>query len=130
MRDRRSTTEVRERQHRIAQEHERQAHKPNGEAAAAILAAAIGVLAIGILTTLAEASEGISDFLNWYSPTGALSGKTGLGSLIWLAAWLAGHVVLRKKEVNFTRIVQVSAVLIVIGLLLLFPPIFGLFAAE
>jgi hypothetical protein len=130
MRNRSTTTRERQRQRQRQRQHAGEVHKPNGAAAAAVLAAAIGVLAIGLLTTLAEASEGLKDWLNWYNPTGSLSGKTTLGSIIWLVAWLVGHFVFRHKEMNFTRIVQVSAVLIVIGLLLLFPPIFGLFAAE
>jgi hypothetical protein len=130
MRNRSTTTRDRQRRREQQRQHAGEVHKPNGAAAAAVLAAAIGVLAIGLLTTLAEASEGLKDWLNWYNPTGSLSGKTTLGSIIWLVAWLVGHFVFRHKEMNFTWIVQVSAVLIAIGLLLLFPPIFGLFAAE
>jgi hypothetical protein len=130
MQNRGSTTREREQQRQITREHEQAVQKASGAAAAAVLAAAIGVLAIGVLTTVAEASEGIKDFLNWYNPTGPLSGKTGLGSIIWLVVWGISHVTLYKKELDFTRIVQVAAILIVLGLLLLFPPIFTLFAAE
>jgi hypothetical protein len=131
MRRRITTSHERERELIAMQAEEaRRSQKPNGGAAAAILAAAIGVLAIGILTTLSEASEPIHDFLNWYNPTGPLSGKTGLGSIIWLISWGIGYVALSKKEVNLPRMVKVAAILMVIGLLLLFPPIFTLFATE
>jgi hypothetical protein len=44
--------------------------------AAAIVAAGVGALSLGILTTTAEASTGINDFLSFYDPVGPLSGET------------------------------------------------------
>lgn len=102
-------------------------HRRNGSAAAAIVASSFGVLVIGLLTTLAAASARISDSLNWYNPTGPLAGKTTLGVIIWLLAWLGAHLWLGRREVNFNRVIQVSVALIVAGLLLTFPPIFDLF---
>ncbi len=102
-------------------------HKPNGAAAAAIIAASFGVFIIGLLTTLAAASGGIKGWLNWYSPTGPLSGKTTLGGIIWLVTWLGTHYLLKNKETNLTRFLQASAILLVLGLLLMFPLIFELF---
>jgi len=101
--------------------------KRNGAGAAAIVAAAVGVFAIGLLTTLAAASEDVKDWLNWYNPTGPLSGKTTLGTIIWLVVWIAAHYALRRNEVNLNKIAMVSAVILAIGLLLMFPPIFQLF---
>jgi hypothetical protein len=101
--------------------------KPNGAGAAAAVAAAAGVFAIGLLTTLAEASEGIKDWLNWYNPTGPLSGKTTLGTIIWLVVWIGAHYALRRYEVNLNKVAMISAVLLAVGLLLMFPPIFRLF---
>lgn len=101
--------------------------RPNGAAAAAIVAASIGIFAIGLLTTLAEASGSIKSWLDWYSPTGPLSGKTTLGSIIWLVTWVAGHYLLRQRDLPLTRVVQVGAIFLILGLLLMFPPIFGVF---
>ena len=101
-------------------------HKPNGAAAAAVFSASLGVFAIGLLTTLAAASVDIKNWLNWYDPTGPLSGKTTLGGLIWLVVWLGAHLWLGNREFNFTRVIQVFVALILAGLLLMFPPIFEL----
>jgi hypothetical protein len=101
--------------------------KRNGAGAAAMVAAAVGVFAIGLLTTLAAASEDVKDWLNWYNPAGPLSGKTTLGTIIWLVVWIGAHYVLRRKEVNLNKMAMVSAVILAIGLLLMFPPIFQLF---
>lgn len=98
--------------------------RPNGAAAAAVLSSSFGVFVLGLLTTLAAASAGIKDWLNWYDPTGPLSGKTTLAGIMWLVAWIVGHYWLRNKEVKFTRVTQASIALIVVGLLLMFPPIF------
>lgn len=102
-------------------------HKDNGAAAAAILSSSLGVFAVGVLTTLAAANAGIKNWLNWYDPTGPLSGKTTLAGIIWLVVWSVGHYRLRNKEVNFLRVIQAFMVLTVVGLLLMFPPIFERF---
>ncbi|MEE9198331.1 MAG: hypothetical protein V3U26_00890 [Dehalococcoidia bacterium] len=101
--------------------------KVNGAAIAAILSASVGVFVIGLLTTLAAASGGVKSWLDWYSPTGPLSGKTTLGGIVWLVMWLGTHYLFRDREVDFKRFVQLSVVILAIGLLLMFPPIFELF---
>lgn len=102
-------------------------HVPNGAAAAAILSSSLGVFILGLLTSLAAANTGIKNWLNWYDPTGPLSGKTTLAGIVWLATWLVGHYWLRNTEVKLTRVIQVSTALLVIGLLLMFPPLFERF---
>ncbi|MBI4338202.1 MAG: hypothetical protein HY683_10290 [Chloroflexi bacterium] len=102
-------------------------HKPNGAGAAAVLAGGIGVFTIGFLTTLAAASVGVRNFLDWYSPAGPLSGKTTLGGIVWLVAWVSAHYLLRNKEVSFSRVTKALVVLLAVGLLLMFPPVFELF---
>jgi hypothetical protein len=101
-------------------------HKPNGAAAAAIISASFGIFAIGLLTTLAAASSSINQWLNWYNPTGPLSGKTTLGVIAWLVAWTGAHFILHAKETHFIRSMLVSSVLLALGMLLMFPPIFEL----
>ena len=63
------------------------AEKPSGPAAAAILAAAVGVFVIGLATNLAEVSADLKNALNWWNPAGPLTGKTGVGVIVWLIAW-------------------------------------------
>lgn len=101
--------------------------KSDGPAAAAVLAAGLGVFLTGFLTTLAEVSSGIKGALVWYGPAGPLTGKTGAGVIVWLILWPILHMAWRDKEANFNRILVVSIVLVTLGWLLTFPPVFGAF---
>jgi hypothetical protein len=100
-------------------------HK-TGEASAAILAAGIGCFAMGVLTTLSEAVGAIGSALNWYSPVGALSGKSTLAILIWLVCWLLLHMAWRGRTMAEDRVFKLSYWLIGLGFLGTFPPFFGL----
>ncbi len=80
------------------------------------------------MTTLAEASPAFGTPLNWYSQVGPLSGKMGIGVIAFFLSWIILHVLWRGKTVNFQRAATVAFVLLTIGLLLTFPPIFDLFA--
>jgi hypothetical protein len=100
----------------------------NGAAVAAMVAAGIGCLAMGIATTAAEASEGIRNGLNLYNPVGPLSGKSVLAIIVWLIAWFLLHRFWRSRQLNFQAMFIVTLVLIGLGALLTFPPVFLLFA--
>jgi hypothetical protein len=102
--------------------------KTEGVAAAAVLASAIGVFTTGSLTPLAEISESLKTALAWSAAVGPLIGKTGVGVIVWLIVWSILHAIWRGKEVNFSAIYAVSLMLIALGLLLTFPPIFKAFS--
>jgi hypothetical protein len=99
---------------------------PNGAAAAALVAAGAGCAALGLLVVLSEANSAVKDFLNWYPPVGPLAGKTGMMVIIWLVVWAILHRIYAPREVNFTRHFTIALVLIGIGLLGTFPPIYAL----
>lgn len=101
--------------------------KTNGILGATIVAGAVGCLVIGLMTTGAVISEGLKNFLNWWSPAGPLSGKTGLGIISWLAAWAVLHIVWKNKEMPLKSIMTISLVLIALGFILTFPPVFEAF---
>ena len=65
----------------------RVADLPNGPGAAAILAAGIGGAVVGILALAGDASPAIGKLLNFYNPTGALSGVSTVAIVVWLVAW-------------------------------------------
>lgn len=111
-----------------APEHIDYTDKPEGPIAAAILAAGIGALALGVLTTLAEASESIKEFLNLYDPVGPLSGKTIGAVIIWLIAWAILHMMYRNKAVESRKELAASLFLIGLGVLGTFPMFFQAFA--
>ena len=100
---------------------------PNGPGAAAILAAGIGCAAVGIVSLAAEASEAIKGWLNFYNPTGALSGKTTVAIVIWLVAWYALSRLWRTKTVALGPVNLAAFLLLAVGLVLTFPPVWGLF---
>ena len=102
--------------------------KPEGPIAAAMLAAGLGALALGLLTTLAEASESIKEFLNLYDPVGPLSGKTIGAVIVWLVAWAILHLVYRTKTVESRKELAVSLILIGLGVVGTFPIFFQAFA--
>lgn len=107
--------------------------RPDGPAAAAILAAGIGVFALGALTVLSEASAGIHDWLESWDfdqGVGPLAGKTTLAVVVWLVSWAVLAIALWRKEVNLRVWFWVAAVLVALGFLGTFPPIFLSFAAE
>ncbi len=103
---------------------------PNGPVAAALVAGGLGAATIGLMTTLAEASEPIKNSLNWLNPVGPLSGKTGVGIIVFFVSWIVLHVIFRGKNVNFARATTIALILLVVGLLGTFPPFFELFVKE
>ena len=99
-------------------------YKPNGIANAIILSSSLGVFVIGLLTTLAEINEHIKNLLNWYNPVGPLCGVTGMGVFVWLISWSIFHFLWREKNLDFSKVWVVSLILIALGLILTFPPVF------
>ena len=110
--------------------------KPNGPAAAAVIAAGVGALVLGIMTTGAVISEDLQGFLRFDesfgigSGVGPLSGKTILATLAYVLAFAGFGMAWRGREMNFRRIFTIGLVLIALGFLLTFPPVFEAFHAE
>lgn len=102
--------------------------RPNGPVAAALIAGGFGAAVTGLMTALAEASTPLRNALNWYNPVGPLSGKTAVGVIAFFLAWLVLHMSMRGKNVNFSRAATIAFILLAIGLILTFPPVFDLFA--
>jgi uncharacterized membrane protein len=95
----------------------------NGSGAAAILAAGIGCLALAVLACAADKSAAVRSSLVFYRPTGPLSGVTTVAILIWLAFWGILEWRWRSKSVNVTHINAVALALLVVSLVLTFPPV-------
>jgi hypothetical protein len=103
------------------------ADKPEGPIAAAVLAGGIGAAALGVVTTLAEASEGFREWLQWSDAVGPLSGKVLVAVGVWLVAWAILHLALRSRPYETHRALVVSLVLIAVGVVGTFPTFFQLF---
>ena len=54
-------------------------------------------------------------------------GKDRSGVLAWLMAWGVAHALWRGKQVSFTAVWRVSLALILLELVMLFPPVFEAF---
>ena len=96
----------------------------NGAALAACLAAAIGTFVLGLLVILGEAKLFTSPSL--YPASGGLSGRATFATLAWLIAWGITHRLWGGRQLDAGRVFTVSLVLIALGLLFVFPPVWGL----
>ncbi len=104
--------------------------KPNGAFLATVLSAGIGCFVIGFLTVMAVVSSTIKNLLNWWDPAGPLTGKTGMGVIIWILCWILFHFMWQEKELPFKKIWWIALLLIAGGLLMTFPPVFEALAGH
>jgi hypothetical protein len=102
----------------------------NGAAAAAILAVAIGILVLGASALAGDASAPLARWFNLWKPTGPLSGVTLLAILSWLTAWFGFARAWSHRNLNLRRINLWALVLIIMGLLLTFPPFMDLLQGK
>ncbi len=102
----------------------------DGPPAAGLMATGIGALTLGLFTTLAEASSGIKDFLQMDDEVGSLSGKTILAAVAYLLSFVVLGLVWRGKTFPLRAILIAAGVLVLLGVLLTFPPIFQAFARS
>ena len=103
---------------------------PNGPAAAAILAGGIGSAWYGLLVVLAESVKSIGKLLTFYKPVGNLTGKTIIGVAGFLLSWFILNSLWKGKDVKVDQVWTAALVLIVVGLILTFPPVFLFIAGE
>lgn len=103
------------------------ATRPNGAGAAAILAAGIGAFLVAVFAILADQSTAIKTLMIFSKPTGPLSGVTTCAIVLWLAAWAILHACWRNRSVDLKRVNAAAFALLILGLLLTFPPIADLF---
>jgi hypothetical protein len=101
--------------------------RTSGSAAAALLSAGIGIFTLGVLTTIKASSDAVKKMLSFYPPTGPLSGQITVAVAVWLAAWLLLGLVWRRREIDLRRVLVVFIVLIALGFLACFPPLFEAF---
>jgi hypothetical protein len=103
-------------------------NKPNGPVAAALLAGGIGSAVMGLVTLINETNtaSAFSKSLVWLKPVGGLSGKSSYAIIAFLLSWVILHFVLKGKEIKFNTISIVAFVLLAVGLLGTFPPVWHL----
>jgi hypothetical protein len=99
----------------------------NGAGAAAILAAGTGTFLVAVFAIVADQSPAIKSMMIFFKPTGPLSGVTTCAIVLWLAAWAILHARWRNRSVALARVNAAAFVLLILSLLLTFPPIADLF---
>jgi hypothetical protein len=65
--------------------------------------------------------------MNFYNPTGPLSGVTTCAIVGWLAVWALLHWRWSWRNVEVRRVTAAAFILLFLSLLLTFPPIADLF---
>jgi hypothetical protein len=100
---------------------------PNGFGAAALLAAGIGAFMLSVLAVAADHIAPLQRAMVYYRPTGPLSGVTTSAIVIWLLAWFALERRWRNRTVALRPISVAALTLLVLSLLLTFPPLSDLF---
>jgi hypothetical protein len=109
---------------------ERGTARIEGAPAAGLIAAGIGAVVLGFFVTLAEASPGAKDWLQWNDRVGPLSGKTILAAIAYVASFVVLGVWWRQKTFALRTILLAAGILVLLGLLFTFPPIFQAFASD
>jgi hypothetical protein len=103
---------------------------PNGPVAAAVLSCGLGCFFLGVLAVAADGSKALAAALNFYNPTGPLSGVTTVAIALWLALWVALAARWKNRSVAFARVSGFAFALLALGLLLTFPPFGDLFLGR
>ena len=101
---------------------ERSGDLPNGPGAAALLAAGIGCFAFGLLALAGDAIQPVNRLLRFWPPSGALSGVSTCAVVIWLAVWYRLARRWRDRDVALMPVALGSVALLLVALLLTFPP--------
>lgn len=81
---------------------------------------------VGILAFTAEASRPLARALNFYNPTGPLSGKTTIAVVVWLVSWLVLSRLWRDRTVAMVPVSACAFLLLGVGFLLTFSPVWAL----
>ncbi len=88
-----------------------------------MLAAGIGTFAIAVLDVMADNFAPFKRMLNFYRPTGPLSGVSIVSLVLWLVLWTVLEMMWQKKTVGMARVSTIALGLLVLSLLLTFPPV-------
>jgi hypothetical protein len=91
---------------------------------ASALAGGVGAFAMGLIVLLNEAGLFVAPAL--FGPAGGVTGRTTFATLVWLAAWGALHACWRARELAPGPILALTLVLVVVGMLGTFPPLWSL----
>jgi hypothetical protein len=101
--------------------------KPFAPAAAALIATGIGCLVFGVLTVATEASQAVADALTFMPKVGPLSGQALSAAIAFLGSWKLLAFALRSREPDEKRVFAAMWLMVVVGVVLTFPPVYQSF---
>lgn len=100
-----------------------------GFAAATLIGGGFGVALFGVITFISERWISTQAGLTLTTSVGPLSGKATYAVIGWLIGWAVLAIVLRSRIVSERATYWVTAILVAVGFLLTFPPIWKLLGA-
>ena len=103
---------------------------PNGSVAAAVLSCGLGCFLLGVLAVAADGSKALAAALNFYNPSGSLSGVATVAIALWLILWAILAARWKNQTVAFGKIATAAFTLLALSLLLTFPPFGDLFLGR
>ncbi|MBK7961589.1 MAG: hypothetical protein IPK04_10575 [Bdellovibrionales bacterium] len=107
-----------------------QSTKNETKALISLIACGIGSLTLGILICAAEENGVVKSFLNFYNPVGPLAGKTTFAVVAYVVSWFILSQVYSQKTLDFGKAIKTTFVLIGLGIVLSFPPVFMMFGSH
>jgi hypothetical protein len=104
---------------------------PNGSLAAALVSAGLACAVFGLLVMVSERFEALGEgALVMSEGVGALSGKAVVATVVYLAVWVVLHRRVGRRTVDLAGWLRATGILVAVGLLATFPPVFQLFASH
>jgi hypothetical protein len=97
-----------------------------GFAAATLVGGGFGVALFGVITFISERWISTQAGLTLTTSVGPLSGKATYAVIGWLISWAILAIVLRNRNVSERATYWITAILVAVGFLLTFPPIWKL----
>jgi len=94
----------------------------NGPVAAAVLSCGLGCFLLGVLAVAGDGSKRLASVLNFYNPSGPLSGVTTVAIALWLVCWAVLAIRWRNKSLAFGKVSAIAFLFLALGLLFTFPP--------
>lgn len=98
----------------------------NGAGAAAILSAGLGAFTMAVLAIIGDHSPAFKKLMNFYSPSGPLSGVSTTAIAVWVVCWFGLDAAWKRRDIGGWAIAA-GLCLIAIGFVLMFPLIGDLF---
>jgi hypothetical protein len=91
---------------------------------ASFIASGIGSVILGLTIIGAETNAGIKTFLTLNAGVGPLGGKVILTVIGFFVSWGILHFVFRNRPTKLSTGFTIGVILVIVGLLLTFPPVF------